>query len=259
MFFSNLQPSEQVCFDLSNINWICPVLLLPICAYIYETNSKYVLPINNSVKSYINTINFPSGVQTISEDQKYHTYIPIVFLQKVDSIDGKEKLESWFQELVYHNMKIKGNKNAIFAPITELITNIFEHSGKSHGWVLAQIYPFQNYVDVCIVDTGRGIKQCYEEELNMKLNSHLEAFEMLANRESSKSNKERGYGIYMSKKLICKALDGNFVLLSGNAGWNIDSDSSNMTEIANFYWQGVIASYRINFPNKQVDFYDFLE
>ncbi len=115
-------------------------------------------------------------------------------------------------------MKIKGNKNAIFAPITELITNIFEHSGKSHGWVLAQIYPFQNYVDVCIVDTGRGIKQCYEEELNMKLNSHLEAFEMLANRESSKSNKERGYGIYMSKKLICKALDGNFVLLSGNAG-----------------------------------------
>lgn len=253
----DIKNKKEICFDLSDINWIYPILILPICAYIYENKNKHIPPKNEKVSQYLNTINFPTGVTSMLKNYNKQTYIPIVFLQKQN--DNKEKLESWFQELLYSKMNIEGNKNVIFTPISELITNIFEHSSKNYGWVLAQLYPKLNFVDVCIVDTGRGIRKCYEEEKNLKFSNNIEAFNKLLERESSKQSKDRGYGIYMSKNIICKSLHGNFILISDNIGWNVSANSNTLTEITNFIWQGVIAGYRIKLPTDPVDIYNYLE
>jgi len=85
------------------------------------------------------------------------------------------------------------------------------------------------------VDTGRGIKQCYEDELNIKLNDYLDAFEKIIKQESSKNSGERGNGINMSRKLVCKELKGDFVFLSGDSGWRINSESSKVAKINNFF------------------------
>ena len=255
--FSQINNTEDICFDLTEINWIYPVLILPICAYIYENKSQYILPENEQALHYLNTINFPIGITSIPENCRKQTYIPIVFLQKLDD-NNKEKLESWFQELVYSKMNIKSNKNIIFTPISELITNIFEHSNKKYGWVLAQLYPNLNFVDVCIIDTGRGIRKSYEDEKNLKFNNNIEAFHKLIEMESSTPGKDRGYGIYSSKNIICD-LHGSFILISDNIAWNINSSNSIITEITNFTWQGVIAGYRIKFPTNPIDIYNYVE
>ena len=64
---------------------------------------------------------------------------------------------------------VSGAKNAVYYPITELVTNIFDHSKQNKGFIFGQFYPKKNYLDICIVDCGRGLAKTYEEEKGLKL------------------------------------------------------------------------------------------
>ncbi|MBI2453493.1 hypothetical protein HYV56_02200 [Candidatus Peregrinibacteria bacterium] len=41
--FKNIAADENVIFDLSKINWIHPLIILPIASHIYATKSDYGL------------------------------------------------------------------------------------------------------------------------------------------------------------------------------------------------------------------------
>ena len=136
--FINIRPKENLNFDLSLLNWVCPLLILPISAYLNNTRSSYEIN-NSSIRSYLERISFPEGVNSISlfqqRIQKYKSFIPISVLKK-EAGASRERLEALFAEKIYKTLgNIPGAQNAICYPIAELVTNIFEHSKKDMGFV----------------------------------------------------------------------------------------------------------------------------
>jgi len=261
--FINTKNKEDLEFDLSLLNWVCPLLVLPISAYINNTRSGYTINQPDKIKTYLKTINFPNGIDSISsfqrEIQKHKSYIPISILKKEQGAQ-RERLEALFAEKIYKTLgNVSGAQNAVCYPIAELVTNIFEHSKKDTGFVFGQFYPTKNYLDICIIDCGRGFVATYGEEKGLKL-SDIDAIAEVMKGNSVKSEKERGYGIWTSKKIICDLLNGGgFIMVSGSAGFVSENKKETLVSFPNFYWQGVIIAYRIPKPTGPLDISRFIE
>ncbi len=253
---------EQVTFDLSEVPWVCPALLLPISAYINSTSSEYSVNTNGNTAAYLETIKFPKGVDSVSvfeaQTQEHKTFIPISVLKKQMGVE-RERLESMFGKMVSKVIEAAtGTQNAIYYPISELVTNIFEHSKKEEGYIFGQWYPTKGYLDICIVDRGRGLAQSYKDEKDQIL-SDADAIGAVMNGQSTKANKERGYGIRTSKQVVCKGLKGEFMLVSGSAALLTTETEERLIALPEFSWQGVIIAYRIPKPEHPVDISPYLE
>lgn len=256
--FSKIKQNEKVNFDLTNLNWIYPFLILPVSAYIRKSDSEYIPPLDDNVLSYLNIINFPGGVNSVSAFNKFSNYIPISLLKNKDSA-GREQLETLFSKMVYKTLKsVPGTENAVYLPIAELVTNIFEHSGENEGWIFAQLYPKKKFLDLCILDCGRGLSKTYLQEKSLKI-SDLEAVKLAMTGHSVKSGIERGYGIRCSKKVICDGFGGDFVIISGDAGLFSINGEEKLVQFPSLKWQGVIIVYRIPQPKKAIDINSYLE
>jgi len=260
--FRGVDFGDKLEFDLSLLDWVCPLLILPISAYINETQSEPRID-SCSIKSYLEKISFPKGVNSMSsfqrQIQKYKTYVPISVLNKEETVD-RERLESLFSEKIYEMLgSVSGAQNAVCYPIAELITNIFEHSKKKSGFIFGQFYPIKNYLDICIVDCGRGFANTYKEEKGLKL-SDAEAITEAMKGNSVKKDKERGYGIRTSKDVVCKALKGGgFILISGSSALVSIEQEEKLVSLSGFYWQGSIIAYRIPKPAGPIDISPYIE
>jgi len=260
--FINAKFKENLNFDLSLLDWVCPLLILPVSAYINNTQSNCEIN-NSSIKSYLERISFPEGVDSISlfqqRIQKHKSFIPISVLRK-EAGASRERLEALFAERIYETLgNVSGAQNAVCYPIAELVTNIFEHSKKDVGFIFGQFYPTKSYLDICIVDCGRGFAATYKEEKGLKL-SDIDAIVEAMRGNSVKPEKERGYGIWTSKRIICDVLrGGGFILISGSAGLVAETKKERLVSLPNFNWQGVIAAYRIPRPSGSLDISQFLE
>jgi hypothetical protein len=164
-----------------------------------------------------------------------------------------------FAEMVYKVLKPNAQvKDAVYYPITELVDNIFEHSKTKEGYVFAQYYPFKDFVDLCIVDRGRGIAASYKEEKNLNFKD-AEAISKALEGYSTKPEVSRGFGIRTSKEIICKGINGEFILISGGAAFYSSQNNEKIYTLPNFYWKGVIVAYRIPRPDKPVNIYEYIE
>jgi len=262
--FLDISPGEKVNFDLSLLDWAYPLLILPISAYINNTKSDYVIS-NSPIKSHLERVNFPQGVDSVSLFQKHiqrnKKYIPITVLKRGVGA-SKEELEALFIEKIYGVLgNVSGARSALFYPITELATNIFDHSKKDMGFIFSQFYPSKNYLDICIVDCGRGFAATYKEERGLEL-SDANAISEAMKGNSVKPEKERGYGIWTSKKIVCEVLGGGgFILISGSAGLAAMNKKEKLISFPypRFYWQGAIIAYRIKKPSGPLDISPFIE
>ena len=250
---------ERLLFDMRSTTWIVPLLVLPITSYIRDTQSEYELPRNQNVREYLEVIGFPDGISSLEqiENRVGSSYIPICVLYKYNQ--DREDLQSKFIEMVYKVLKpTQGVKDGIAYPISELVDNIFDHSKVNEGWVFAQHYPTKGYVDLCIVDRGRGIANSYKEEKNMLVDDKS-AIKMALQGESTKPEKSRGFGIISSKCIVCDCLDGEFVLISGSAALYSSKQHEAIYILNDFYLKGVIVSFRICEPNGPINIYKCLE
>lgn len=260
--FKNVSEKESLDFDLSELNWVCPFLVLPISAYIDDTKSKYSIHESNSIESYLDIVKFPKGIDSISsfkhQTQQHKNYIPISVLRK-DAGVMRGRLEQLFQELIYKKIgSMSGARDAIYYPIGEFITNIFEHSKKDKGYIFGQFYPKKNYLDICIVDNGRGFKKTYLEEKSLKLSDSEAIIEVMSG-NSVKADKERGYGIRTSKRIVCEALGGEFIMISNSIALISKTKSQELVSLPGFNWKGVIIAYRIPIPKGRIDIYPYIE
>lgn len=255
--FRDVKENEKVTFDLSGLKWINPLLILPITSHCEKEECDYVLP-DNEAGSYLDTVRFPIGVDSVSEFQKLKNYIPITVLKKDSGLEKRERLENCFQEMV-HKKVDPGEiaANAILYPIAELVTNIFEHSKKNKGWVFAQWYERKEYLDLCVLDRGRGLAESYKQEKNLNY-SDSQAIKEAMTGHSTK-DKERGYGLRTSKEMVCDGLKGSFILITGNSALISERNSQKLVSLPKFYWKGVIIAYRIPKPKQKIDFYKYLE
>lgn len=256
--FKGVKFGEKLDFDLCLLKWACPLLVLPISAYINETDSQFKMG-ECEIKHYLDKMSFPKGVNSISAFQKHKTFIPISVLNK-EGAAGRERLVSLFEEKIYETLgKVSGARSAIWYPISELITNIFEHSKKDFGFVFGQFYPTKKYLDICIVDCGRGFANSYKEEKGLNLTDEQAITEAMEG-NSVKKERERGYGIRTSKEVVCKALNGGgFILISGSCALVSTRQGDKLVSLPDFYWQGSIISYRIPKPTGPIDYLKYTE
>lgn len=257
--FKGMTPNEKATFDLSKLNWLFPLLVLPISAHIQKTKSEFVPPQNSKVNSYLEIVRFPNGTSSVSKFQKLKNYIPIAVLRRNNDVREKEKLESCFSEMIYKILKpTVATQNAVYYPLLELTTNIFDHSKRDEGYIFAQYYPKKNFLDLCIVDCGRGLACAYKEEKGLNFTDQ-EAIKQVLVGHSTKPDIERGYGVRTSKRVVCEGLGGSFILLSGDSALFSSKNEEKIISLPDFCWQGVVISYRIPQPTKPVDITQYIE
>lgn len=260
--FTNVSEKEKVQFDFSKTHWLCPVIALPIAAYIAKTDSTLIPSENEQTRKYLDTVHFPKGINSANEFEKYvhqtKTYVPISVLDRNKGAE-RENLESMFSSLIYRLLgSTVGAQNAVYYPIAELVTNVFEHSKDDTGFLFGQYYKKKEYLDICIVDMGRGLAKAYKDETGLEFTDG-QAIEEVLKGHSTKSQQERGYGIHTSKRVVCEGLGGSFIIASGSSALVSSQSSEKLVSLPDFYWQGVIVSYRIPKPNGSIDISGFLE
>lgn len=231
----NTTAQESYKFDLEQCQWVHPLLVLPLSAFINVSGSTYLLDGKTASGSYLNTICFPQGISALSPLQHYaqsnatKSYTPISVLKQDMSEQEREKLQTQFDHMILQVLQpAVGAANAVYYPLSELVTNIFDHSYSNQGYLFGQYYSTKQFLDICIVDTGRGLVQNYVEEKGLNFTDEQAIQEALQG-HSTKPSKERGFGVRTSKDVVCKALEG------------------------------VIIAYRIPRPTTLVDITPFLE
>lgn len=262
--FKNASPNEDLNFDLNQLTFTCPLLTLPICSYLKTTKSTHSIGNSSEIKSYLDVIEFPNGVNSVSEfsaqTQKEKNYIPISILHREKPVE-RERLESLFENMVYKTIDksgVEGIGNVIYYPISELVANIFDHSKDDKGFVFGQFYQKLNFLDICIVDRGRGLATAYKQEKNLDLSDEAAIIEAVKG-NSTKPDKERGYGVRTSKRVVCEALGGEFIIVSGSNALVSSGKRERIVSLPGFSWQGVIIAYRIPAPKHPIDISPYLE
>lgn len=105
--------------------------------------------------------------------------------------------------------------------LSELTDNIVGHSRHDFGWISFQYYPSQGFMDICLADSGIGVLGSYlnygGEKDYSQVQTHLDAVETMIKGGSTKSLKERGFGVHTSREMLVDGLNGTFVFLSGDA------------------------------------------
>lgn len=255
-FRSNLL-SDGDEIDLSGLEFVNPLTILPIATIASSHNCKVTLPKDSNASSYLTTIHFPRGVESVAKTKG--SYIPIGHLIGGDDPTQKERLESGIVQLIRSKLSSddKIGTSPIAYPISEIVTNIFDHSASNEGWILGQYYERKKHLELCILDRGQGLAKSY---LNAKSLSYSdkEALERALSGESAKMSKERGYGLRTSRNLISSGLGGQVLIYSGTAGFLGLRGKERIFELPDFNWQGVIVAFCIP-TDKNIDIAPYLE
>lgn len=264
--------------DLSKIQWVTPLSILPLAYQIFELQSKHKLniiyPDNTDIKSYLETILFPSGTNDPILINYGSTYVPIVRIKIKDdltstqptvdiSIDKYEKiiLDHLFTDQIYK----QNASQALRQFIAEMADNVREHSRASEFWILSQCWSREGELEICILDDGMGFRQSYEKA-GISVKDDIDAIDKVIQGISTKkllgsSFGERGYGVRTSINLITKSeLNGEIIIISGSAGYYAKGiQKPILFRIPNYNWWGVLITIRVHKPLTQINIYDYIE
>lgn len=211
----------------------CPPLLSVYFSKFINNFSEIKFSGVNSL-GYLSAIRFPEGFdpeRDVENWKKYldgftsKSYLPIIKFgtgSSRENITIRNNLISHIGSMI---RKITGINTNYYAGISyllsELTDNIVDHSRFDHGWMSFQYYPSEGFMDICLGDTGIGILGSYQQYSGEKdfsgIRNNLDAVEAMIQGDSTKSVKERGFGVHTSREMLVKGLNGTFVFISGNA------------------------------------------
>ena len=260
---ANTSVQRQYHFDLRQVQRVHALLVLPLSAFMQRSGSTYDVDHLSEVGQYLQMMSFPHGIDSLPSLKQYglsgKSYTPISVLRNTTAENEREKLQAQFEHMILQVLQpAPGAASAIYYPISELVTNIFDHSNSSVGYIFGQYYSTKNFLDLCIVDTGRGLAKTYLEEKGLDF-SDEQAMQAALQGNSTKPSKERGFGLHTSKDIVCQALGGSFSLISGSFAYIAEEQKDYSFSLPNFYWQGMIIAYRIPRPTQVIDITPFLE
>ena len=141
--------------------------------------------------------------------------------------------------------------------------NITEHSESDRGYICAQAYPTKGYIDICIADRGVTLYGSYKKLSDIEISDDIEAIKA-ANRGISSKNlpnaENRGYGIYTSKKMLIDGLNGQYMMMSGSAGYMKSRIMDGFFILpGGLRWNGTIIAYRIPYNVPQFYYINYVE
>jgi len=244
-----------VVLDMSSIRWLDSFFTASVAALVENPNVVgFIRPRDQRVSGYINTIGFPNGYSEADVIPTYKSYIPLTRLGRNEE-RSKELLKAFDSKLRSVASISTEMLNTYLQPIYELFDNFLEHSFAASGFIAGQYYPRKEYLEVTMIDTGIGFAGSYQNNTDTP-HTHQEALNKAFDGISSTSDPKRGNGISKSKKIICDAMGGSMMILSGDSAVAPSVDRRRLFNLRDFCWQGVIISFRIPKTDTPINFYD---
>lgn len=261
--------SEAVVFNFSRLEFVHPLLIATIEVIAHQLHSNYIdvqftWPKRMNVDDYLGYIGFPCANRTLSSTsvlrmrKQYANkgYVPITKFET--TLEGQKisgSLISTIYSLLYRSLtQPMGFKDLFMYTIGEIVDNISQHSASHFGWMFAQYYPYKEYLDLVILDSGKGVKQSYLDIGVNKFSSDKQAISAAIKGESTKPETGRGMGLQTTIRLLTDLVDGDFVLISGNAKYQ----NKKVDEFDGSF-SGTIVALRIPNIRHAINIYDYLE
>lgn len=263
-----LSEKEPIILDMRECVFLTPFLILPLSLLIKKEKGKREIEIRfpeseASIKKYLQLIRFNSGLQPeaypdqqysqLTEDFSDKTYIPIIDFpadRANNHTDIRDKFLSTINNLVSNQVGLKGQlKTGVMYLIDEAVNNIVDHSGESRGYIFAQYFKANGFLDICIGDCGISILGSYRNNGKSEIFTDEDALISSSKGLSTKNRPEaenRGFGISTSLNMLVNGLKGKYALLSGSAALIKTLDREEVVVIPkSLHWQGTIVTLRI--------------
>lgn len=278
-FISQIPPeidNAKIIFDLSNMNFIFPLLVTCLTALKKNLESKRavveVIGIDASVSSYLSTIKFlspfdsltTSGGESSLKVYEHKSYLPITLIHTGEVNSRiRESVQTVFSQITRKQLGLNTSLYSAFSYILgEFIDNIDQHSLAPFGYIMVQHYPKLGFMQLCIVDTGSGILQSYLRNDIHNITTNAEAINQALNGKTTKKDDiDRGFGISTSRKMLVKGLGGEFFLMSGNALFIYTKEYEQIVNLdVKQDWNGTILALTIpTFASADFDYLTYVE
>lgn len=267
----NNSETEDIVFDCSYIRFTSPVFIISLMLYLSSCN-KRVSVINTN--TYLNKIYFYNALKpdhisekkfgSILENYLEKTYIPVIsFPAFANRATDKDAILTAIENLLHKQLNIECNVlNGLKYILGEMVDNITEHSKSERGLIFTQAYPKKGYIDLCIADQGITLKGSFNSA-GIEISNDIEAMQA-ANKGISSKNlpdaENRGYGIYTSKKMLISGLEGQYMMISGNALYLKDNTIDKIVELpSGLKWNGTVIALRLPYRKKKFSYINYVE
>lgn len=252
-----------VIWDFRDVTTLHPFFLAPLAIFRQQSSQDIRCEnISLQMQSYLNGIHFDrmlhfenatrEAAEQVMVQYIERNYIPLCSFSMTDS--NKDAFCSIARNIIVRQTHIGSSVNTpISYFLSELIDNIYEHSGSLYGYLFSQYLEHDQSINLCIADNGITIPGnyqrtgLYQQEIN---NDPAEALRLANEGRSTKNLPEtenRGYGISTSKRMLVEGLGGSFFMLSGSAFHRYEHQSLNYyADISRFFhWDGTLILLRI--------------
>jgi hypothetical protein len=237
---------EKGIIDLSSESWFYPTKLMPLAVFINESRMKVLPPTDESAASYYRIIT--GGTVRSSRG----TYLPIV---KIPT-DARQRDRIFDPLEGFEDKTVVGGSDAVKFFVAELVNNVYDHSGFSNAYVMAQMYPSKHFFEISIVDNGISIPGSFERAGYDF--SDGEALSRAIQGLSTKPEGGRGYGLGSCLNLLMKGLRGQGLIVSKEGGV-VAGEKKTFYKMGDYSaFEGTLISVRIPYQSKVVDIYDFI-
>ncbi len=280
---SKIESTEEdtIVWDFSDTMILNPFFLLPLYLYKQSCGKKITLHnISPYVDKYFKAIHFyeifdaeshSDNLTTMMDEYAEKRYIPITrFPASVLKDTVRNRIISTIGGIFRKQLNISGNLyGGISYLLSEIIDNIVEHSRSEFGYIFAQYYRKNKYIDICIADEGVTLLGSYLQAEIEDIADDLEAIQKASIGVSAKNlpdAENRGYGIVTSRKMLVDGLKGHFFLFSGGAFYRYFSqEGAKSTEQyvklpKEIKWDGTIVLLRVPYnENNKFNYINYLE
>lgn len=271
---------EEIILDFSETKFLNPFFLCGLACVIkslQNSGRRFILnhDKNPSINSYLSTIFFPSthpasgnNVDNLKILDKFNgkTYIPLISFKTGfgdNAAAVRENILSSTSHLLKNQLKFSEvERQPLSYFLDELTNNINDHSGAEEGYLFAQFYPNNNYLDISICDAGKGIYESFLENPKFNPSTEIEAIQLALSGSSTKDRPEaRGFGISTTRNMVVNGLKGIIFIWSGNTTFLQAVNKEAIVNIGkNGYFQGTFIGLRLPMiiPGS-FNFYNFVE
>lgn len=221
---------NEIIFDLSRSESLTPFGVIMLTSTIDECfrrgkKCSYLEPAKVSLKTFLIDIGFHSLFHLNTDDIVPDRMQTGTFqLRRVKGLDAL--IAETLTEIIGQQVNISPGLNySLRLSLTELMTNVVDHSGIQDYYVCAYTYPERGQLRLCIADRGMGILRSLYLSKKFKLNlrnSH-DAI-ILASTEGVSARPSRG-GLGLSHlKGFAKVNEGQMCIISGRGKvfWKYD-------------------------------------
>lgn len=254
---------DTVVWDFHDVSFLHPFFLAPLAIFRHQAVQDIrCVNISLQMQSYLNGIHFDrllhfenatrEAAEQVMAQYADRNYIPLCSFSMTDG--NKDAFCSIARNIIVRQTRVGLTVNTpISYFLSELIDNIYEHSGSPDGYLFSEYLESNQSINLCIADNGITIPGnyqrtgLYQQEID---GNPAEALRLANEGRSTKNRPEtenRGYGISTSKRMLVEGLGGSFFMLSGSAFHRYESHSLNYyANISRFFhWDGTLIMLRI--------------